>query len=396
MDRVFGILPLIGESWLKPYRCSKDSMSRIAEEYNSIQDVVKLKEHNLTVVSSLTKEELEAKYNKRLSDYDIVKLAIDELLKEKGISKKEQMLSNHLMDSVYLCKKSELLEHGEHRLEIEDSDVFEDENVKALKEQLDADGLEMRSSLTKEQLSKPLKGKAKLFHVIVDVASRHSKNSIRHGIRPKYLNVETGRKMPNQAKFDEFFSMFTLIEKKSFDTEKFAMPFTGREIAQSCKMLKLPHYRGYLLFKGIYLVPNQSIDNLLDFFKKNPDFTSVVDSDLQLPPTLIVCIALFNAMHVKGFISPKDALKFIGAMKQMTDDTMGEDSNTPPNLVERGIDSLKVIGEFFEATTTQFRNKYFEKEGVGATELYMKLIKILPEFVDDNTLLAIQKKMEED
>ncbi len=396
MSKIFSILPSVGESWLKPYRCSKASMSRIASEYSSIPDVVKLNEHNLTVVSSLTKEELDVKYNKQLSDYDIAKIAIDEFLKEKGISKREQMIENHLMNSVYVCKKTDLLEHGEHKIEIDNSDVFDDEQVKKLKEQLDEENMEMRSNLTKEQLAKPLKGKAKLFHVIVDVASRHSKNSIRHGIRPKYLNVETGRKIPNQAKFDELFSMFTLVEKKSFDTEKFSMPFTGREIAQSCKMLKLPHYRGYLLFKSIYLVPNQSIDSLLKFFEKNPDFTSIIDDELELPPTLTVCIALFNAMHVKGYISPKDALLFIGEVKKIKEVVDGVTDEASNTFREKSLESLKIIGEFFESTTTQFRNKYFEKEGVGATELYMKLIKILPEFVDDITLQKIQEKMEED
>lgn len=286
---------------------------------------------------------------------------------------REAVLSN-----VYTAEKGSAMDADESVIEFDLSSLTA-EQVEYIKKQL-GDNKELRT--TKSQADMARENKIpydKIGYFIVDTISRTGKNSMRKGIRPKFLNLEAGEFMPSMEKFREFFNLFLLVPSKDYDKEKYSVPISNKAIYTASTSLQLLLFWLQITTMRCKLVMLDKVA-VKKFLSDNPPFSNIME-EYEFPEEVEICIALFNAVHVAGH------MHIAKAIKHATQDY---------NDIEAVVNAYDAErAELYKAGLEFMRSGINRGRGKDVIQCYKQLLDMLIQLDETTFIPSLTKKLKE-
>lgn len=267
----------------------------------------------LAIPAELTREERRSKIIEYAVSSHVVDIVMSAKATQSGSSigspdiatevdvQRESVLSN-----VYTAKKGSAMDADESVIEFDLSSLTA-EQLEYIKKQL-GDDKELRTTKSQADMAKENKiSYDRIGYFVVDTISRTGKNSMRKGIRPKFLNLEAGEFMPSMEKFREFFNLFLLVPSKDYDKEKYSVPISNKAVYTASTSLQLLLFWLQITTMRCKLVMLDKVA-VKKFLADNPPFSNIME-EYEFPEEVEICIALFNAIHVAGHMHIAKAIK---------------------------------------------------------------------------------------
>ncbi len=336
-----------------PEELSRDERRSKIVEYavsSHIVDIVKATKSNPTTVES-----------------------VDIQQAEEVDAQREAVLSN-----VYTAEKGSAMDADESVIEFDLSSLTT-EQLEYIKKQL-GDNKELRTTKSQADMAKENKiPYDKIGYFVVDTISRTGKNSMRKGIRPKFLNLEAGEFMPSMEKFREFFNLFLLVPSKDYDKEKYSVPISNKAVYTASTSLQLLLFWLQITTMRCKLVMLDKVA-VKKFLNDNPPFSNIME-EYEFPEEVEICIALFNAVHVAGHVH------IAKAIKHATQDY---------NDIEAVVNAYDAErAELYKAGLEFMRSGINRGRGKDVIQCYKQLLDMLIQLDETTFIPSLTKKLKE-